>query len=55
MVNTIIIPQYKKTGKFCSFCNDNLEIECGTTLYDKNWYHNKCWSSFEKEKGGCLY
>ena len=38
--------------KICAFCNENLSVEEGVMIYDKNWYHNGCWDSFEKTLGG---
>ena len=37
--------------KFCAFCNSDLDIEAGVMIYDKNWYHDACWSSFETQNG----
>ena len=35
--------------KICSFCNGKLELQEGVTVYDRNWYHNECWTSFENK------
>ena len=37
-------------AKGCAFCGEDLKIEEGVMIYDKNWYHNKCWNSFEKQQ-----
>ena len=38
--------------KICAFCNENLNVEEGVMIYDKNWYHGSCWDSFENTSGG---
>ena len=48
--NTILVPEMER-AKFCAFCNSNLDIEEGVTIYDKNWYHDGCWNSFETQIG----
>lgn len=37
--------------KTCSFCKSKLQLEEGVMVYDRNWYHNECWTSFEKKLG----
>ncbi len=34
--------------KICSFCDCVLELQDGVVVYNRNWYHNECWSSYEK-------
>ena len=41
--------------KICAYCNSDLDIEEGVTIYDKNWYHDVCWSSFETKSGVRLH
>ena len=49
--NNAILVQEMNRAKFCAFCNSDLDIEEGVTIYDKNWYHDECWNSFETQKG----
>ena len=37
-------------SKICTFCGSDLDMEEGVMIYDKNWYHNVCWDSFENSK-----
>ena len=37
-------------SKICMFCGSDLDMEEGVMIYDKNWYHNVCWDSFENSK-----
>ena len=48
--NAILVQEMDRT-KFCAFCNSNLDIEEGVTIFDKKWYHDGCWNSFETQKG----
>ncbi len=38
-------------SKLCAFCNSDLAIDEGVTIFDKKWYHNQCWNSFETKTG----
>lgn len=49
--NKAILMQKMSNSKLCAFCNSNLDIEEGVTIYDKNWYHDGCWDSYETKKG----
>ncbi len=40
-----------QTNKMCFFCQCELEIKGGVMIYDKKWFHNNCWESFEKQIG----
>lgn len=51
--NKAILLQETNSTKFCAFCNSSLDIEEGVTIYDKNWYHDECWNSFETQNGVC--
>jgi len=51
--NKAILVQENRT-KFCAFCNSDLDIEEGVTIYNKNWYHDKCWDYFEEKNGDVL-
>jgi hypothetical protein len=35
--------QLKNISKACSYCNNLLDITEGDVLFDKKWYHKKCW------------
>ena len=48
--NAILVQELNRT-KFCAFCNSDLDIKEGVTIYDKNWYHDRCWDSFESQTG----
>jgi hypothetical protein len=48
--NAILAQEINRT-KFCAFCESNLDVEEGVTIFDKNWYHNQCWNSFETQAG----
>ena len=48
--NAILIQDVHRT-KLCAYCNSNLDIEEGVTIFDKKWYHNQCWNSFETKTG----
>lgn len=48
--NAILVQEMDRT-KYCAFCNSDLDIEEGVTIFDKNWYHDGCWNSFETQKG----
>ena len=37
-------------AKLCSFCDAELHVEEGVVIYDRHWYHNGCWKSFEKQQ-----
>ena len=50
-VNKAILIQETNRTKFCAFCNSDLDMEEGVTIYDKNWYHDACWNSFESQNG----
>ena len=47
--NAILVDELNRT-KFCAQCGSNLDVEEGVMIYDKNWYHNGCWDSFENQK-----
>jgi hypothetical protein len=49
--NKAILIQDMNRTKFCAFCSSDLDIEEGVTIYDKNWYHDGCWNSFETQSG----
>ncbi len=49
--NKAILVQEMNRTKFCAFCNSALDIEEGVKIYDKNWYHDACWGSFETQNG----
>ena len=49
--NKAILVQDMYRTKYCAFCNSDLDIQEGVTIYDKNWYHDECWISFENQKG----
>ncbi len=42
---------YHAKSKVCSYCQSQLEIKEGVMIYDKKWFHNHCWESFEKQNG----
>ena len=48
--NSLLVQKSNFT-KLCAFCDSSLDVEEGVMIYDKNWYHNSCWESFEN-KGG---
>ena len=48
--NAILVQEMDRT-KFCAFCSSDLDIEEGVTIFDKKWYHDVCWNSFETQKG----
>ena len=43
----ILVSPHGKNSKTCSFCQSDLEIEEGVMFYDKKWFHNQCWTTFE--------
>lgn len=45
-----VLVQELNCTKLCAYCNLGLNIEEGVMIYDKNWYHNECWSFFENQK-----
>ena len=47
--NSVLVQEVNCT-KLCAYCNLGLNIEEGVMIYDKNWYHNVCWNSFENSK-----
>jgi len=49
--NKAIYAQEMNRTKLCAFCNSDLDIEAGVMIYDKNWYHDACWSTFETQNG----
>jgi len=49
--NKAILVQDMYRTKFCAFCNTDLDMEEGVTIYDKNWYHDGCWNSFDTKSG----
>ena len=32
----------------CSFCNNDMELVEGSTIYGHKWYHEDCWKSMSK-------
>lgn len=48
MACNIITVDTKHNEKICSFCGSKLELQEGVTVYDRNWFHNECWLSYEK-------
>jgi len=49
--NKAILVEDMNRTKFCAFCDSDLDIEEGVMIYNKNWYHDACWSSFETQNG----
>jgi hypothetical protein len=47
--NSAILVDSPNYSKLCAFCGSDLDMEEGM-IYDKNWYHNVCWDSFENPK-----
>ena len=52
--NNAILVQEMSPTKYCAFCNSDLDIEEGVTIYDKKWYHDGCWDSYETKKGDVI-
>ena len=48
--NSSLLVQEVNHTRLCAFCGSDLNVEEGVMIYDKNWYHNGCWNSFENEK-----
>lgn len=48
--NSAILVDSPNYLKLCAFCDSELDMEEGVMIYDKNWYHNVCWDSFENSK-----
>ena len=48
--NSAILVDSPNCSKICAFCGSDLDMEEGVMIYDKNWYHNVCWDSFENSK-----
>lgn len=48
--NSAILVDSPNYSKLCAFCGSDLDVEEGVMIYDKNWYHNVCWDSFENSK-----
>ena len=40
------IPQRKIVS--CNNCQKEMEIEEGTVIYDKKWFHDSCWQSITR-------
>ena len=40
------IPQKKVVS--CDNCHSEMEIEEGTVVYDKKWFHDSCWQSITR-------
>lgn len=49
--NKAILIEETNSTKLCAYCNSNLDIDEGVTIYDKNWYHDGCWNSYETQNG----
>jgi hypothetical protein len=47
--NSILV-QESTNSKFCALCDSNLDVEEGVMIFDKKWYHNGCWETFENKK-----
>ncbi len=47
--NSMLVQESEHT-KLCAFCDSNLDVQEGVMIYDKNWYHNGCWETFENQK-----
>lgn len=48
--NKAMLVEQLNTIKQCAFCNKDLDIEEGVMIYNKNWYHNGCWNTFENQQ-----
>ena len=46
--NSVLV-QHVNNPKLCAYCNLDVTVEDGVMFYDKNWYHNECWNSFENQ------
>jgi hypothetical protein len=46
-----VLVQKSNYTKLCAFCDSNLDVQEGVMIYDKKWYHNGCWETFENQKG----
>ncbi len=47
--NSVLVQDPNYT-KHCAFCDSNLDVQEGVMIYDKKWYHNVCWETFENQK-----
>ena len=47
--NSTILVHAPKNIKTCSFCGSELQIEEGVMVFDRKWFHENCWSSYEKQ------
>jgi hypothetical protein len=45
----MLVPE-SNYSKLCAFCDSNLDVEEGVMIYDKKWFHNGCWDTFENQK-----
>ena len=52
--NKAILVQEANRTKICAYCNSDLDIQEGVTIYNKNWYHDNCWDTFESKNGDVL-
>jgi hypothetical protein len=32
----------------CDHCNNEMQIEEGTVIYDRKWFHDSCWQSITR-------
>ena len=46
-----ILVHIPKNIKTCSFCSSELQIEEGVMVFDRKWFHQNCWPSYEKQMG----
>ena len=47
--NGTVLVNAPKNIKTCSFCSSDLQIEEGVMVFDRKWFHETCWSSYEKQ------
>ncbi len=47
--STIQVPESIQS-KNCAYCGNDLQMKEGVTIFDKRWYHDGCWSSFDKQQ-----
>jgi len=47
--STIQVPESIQS-KNCAYCGNDLQMKEGVTIFDKRWYHDRCWNSFEKQQ-----